>query len=121
VRLGGQLCDQREDKEGRGHDPVGNEPYGVAVNPLADTIYVTNNNSTVSVISGQTNTVVASVPVGLDPLGVAVNPATNTIYVANLSPSTGSVISGQTDTVAATILLISPYNTEPWGGWRSTR
>jgi DNA-binding beta-propeller fold protein YncE len=44
------------------------------------------------VISGRTNTVVATIPVGTDPFGVAANPRTNTIYVANDLDNTVSVL-----------------------------
>jgi len=59
----------------------------------------------VSVISGRTNTVTATVPVGgIGPFGVAANPKTNTIYVTRqFGPGTVSVISGRTNTVTATI------------------
>src|SRR5712692_566409 len=64
--------------------PVGSFPEGVAVNPKANTVYVTNaRDNTVSVISGRTNTVVATIPVGSFPEGVAVNPKTSTVYVTN--------------------------------------
>jgi YVTN family beta-propeller protein len=49
-------------------------------------------DNTVSVISGQTNTVTATIRVGLDPRGVAANPKTNTIYVANSGSNTVSVL-----------------------------
>ena len=40
--------------------PVGQNPYGVAINPTNGLVYVTNANSnTVSVISPATNTIVA--------------------------------------------------------------
>lgn len=52
--------------------PVGNYPHAVAVNPDADTIYVTNSGSnTVSAINGRTNTVAATVSVGTQPQGIA--------------------------------------------------
>ena len=70
--------------------------FPVAVNPLTNTIYVANTNSdfsgTLSVISGQTNTVVATVPVGRFPAGVAANPLTNSTYVTNESDNTVSVV-----------------------------
>jgi len=48
---------------------VGARPAGVATDPKTDTIYVTNIFSgTVSVISGRTNTVVATIAVGNSPL-----------------------------------------------------
>jgi YVTN family beta-propeller protein len=75
--------------------PVGSGPYGVAVNPLASTVYVANAGSdTVSVIGGRTNTVTATIPVGNEPDAVAVNPLANRAYVANIVDGTVSVISG---------------------------
>jgi YVTN family beta-propeller protein len=45
--------------------PVGGAPVGVATNPRTNKIYVSNNaDSTVSVISGRTNAVVATIPFG---------------------------------------------------------
>jgi YVTN family beta-propeller protein len=72
--------------------PVGEFPFGVAVDPAARTVYVTNSPDTVSVIDAATNTVKATVPVGDFPNGVAVDPATHTAYVANADSSTVSVI-----------------------------
>ena len=55
--------------------PVGNGPYGVAINPTNGLVYVANAGSnTVSVINPATNTVVATIPVGNGPSGVAINP-----------------------------------------------
>ncbi len=83
---------------------VGRSPFGVAADPLTDTIYVTNAGSeTVSVISGRTNTVVATVRVGFPAaFGVAEDPQTNTIYVAN-GDDEAVVISGRTNTVVARV------------------
>jgi YVTN family beta-propeller protein len=70
-------------------------PQGVAVDPKANTIYVTNaDDSTVSVISARTNTVTATIPVGTlaQPTGAAVDPKTGTAYVADTGISTGSVL-----------------------------
>jgi YVTN family beta-propeller protein len=54
---------------------------------------VTNDVSqTVSVISGRTKTVTATIPVGDNPSGVAVDPKTSTIYVANALSDTVSVL-----------------------------
>ena len=47
-----------------------------------------------SVISGRTNTVTATIPVGSRPGGVAADPETGTIYVTNLASDTVSVIAG---------------------------
>jgi YVTN family beta-propeller protein len=49
---------------------VGTVPLGVGVNPNTNRIYVSNQyDSTVSVIDGATNTVIATIPVGLGPWG----------------------------------------------------
>jgi len=51
---------------------VGSFPIGVAANPRTNAIYVGNSGSqSVSVISGRTNTVVATIPVGIAPQAVA--------------------------------------------------
>ena len=73
--------------------------------PKTKAIYVANGfDDTVSVISGQTNTVTATVPVGSAPEGVTADPKTKAIYVANAgNAGTVSVISERTNTVTATI------------------
>jgi YVTN family beta-propeller protein len=76
--------------------PVGSLPYGVAADPVTNTVYVTNySDNTVSVICGRTNKVTATVPVGPGPYEVAANPVTNTVYVTNSGNDTVSVISRQ--------------------------
>ena len=83
---------------------VGGNPFGLAVDPLTNTIYVANSyDNTVSVINGTTNTATSTITVGSGPTGVAVNPLTNTIYVANQYSHTVSVINGATNTVTSTI------------------
>jgi YVTN family beta-propeller protein len=95
---------------------------GIAVNSQTNTIYVTNQyvlkngvveDGTVSVISGRTDKVAATVPAGSVPEGIAADPRTNRVYVANagssLTPGTVSVINGQTDKVVATVLTSGFY------------
>lgn len=74
----------------------------MAVNPVTNLVYRTNfNTASVSVIDGETNTIVSSVPVGAHPGGVAVNATTNRIYVGD---DTGiSVIDGNTHAKIAAI------------------
>jgi YVTN family beta-propeller protein len=70
---------------------VGDEPRGLAVNPMTGRAYVANHRSgTVSVIDG--DAVVATVPVGPYPRSVAVNPLTGLVYVVNAGDGTLSVI-----------------------------
>jgi YVTN family beta-propeller protein len=97
---------------------VGDNPAGVAVNPVTGRVYVANFGSgstaldTVSVISG--STVVGTIPVGDAPDQIAVNPVTNRIFVTNHGHgnnygeegSSISVIDGSTDTVIKTIPLV---------------
>ena len=50
--------------------PVGQEPIGVAVNPVGAFVYVANyGDNTVSVINTAPNVVVATIPVGTEPVG----------------------------------------------------
>jgi YVTN family beta-propeller protein len=88
-------------------------PQGIAVDSQRDKIYVANaqaNNvngnpkhGTVSVISGATGKLTATVRVGHTPLGVAADPQTGTIYVTNANGNSVSVISEATDKVTATV------------------
>jgi YVTN family beta-propeller protein len=74
--------------------PVGNNPFGVAINPTNGLVYVANSDSgTVSVIDPKTNTVVTTIPVGSSPTGVAINPTNGLVYVTNDSSNTVSVVS----------------------------
>jgi YVTN family beta-propeller protein len=98
-----------------GVEPVEVDPYGVAVDPATDEIYVTNimgdwpnETGTVSVIDGSTNTMTATIDVGSGPFGVAVDPATGDVYVTDCINTTCDegavlVIDGATNTVTATI------------------
>jgi gliding motility-associated-like protein len=66
--------------------------------------YIANSaNGTVSVISTQTKTVVATIPVGSYPFGIAISPDNTLVYVVNSSSANVSVISTATNTVIATI------------------
>ncbi len=73
--------------------PVGNDPYGVAVDATDNLVYVSNySGNTVSVIDGLSNTVRQTIAVGSNPQGVAFNPASASAYVANGGSNTMSVI-----------------------------
>ncbi|BBX04840.1 hypothetical protein BST36_08775 [Mycolicibacterium moriokaense] len=83
---------------------VGDTPFGVAVSPDSNTVYVTNSeDDTVSVIDAATNTVTATIGVGDQPLGIVVTPDGATVYVANASGETVSVIDTASNTVTATV------------------
>jgi len=81
----------------------GHAPWGVAVNPNTDRVYVANEDSAnVSVIDGATNAVVATVPAGYGPYGIAVNPNTNRIYVGDRQAKVW-VIDGASNAVVAIV------------------
>src|SRR5260370_16735465 len=64
--------------------PVGSYPRSVVVNPVTNRVYVTNNgDTTVSVIDGSTNKVVATLTLGLSPNGILLDITTNTVYLTN--------------------------------------
>jgi YVTN family beta-propeller protein len=88
--------------------PVGDGPWGVAVNQAGTYAYVVNNHDTasgdsVSVISTATNAVVATIKVGSLPFGIAFSPSGTTAYVANGNSNTVSVINTGTKAVTATV------------------
>jgi YVTN family beta-propeller protein len=90
---------------------VGNDPYGVAYDPAAGRLFVTNHGSdNVSVISDANNSTVATVAVGVDPVGVAYDAAKGQMFVVDeggQAPGFGgvSVISTGTDSVVANVSL----------------
>ena len=85
---------------------VGSFPLGISVNPYTNLIYVTNNQSgTVSVIDGDTNSIINTVKVGNGPAGISVNSNTNMIYVANYYSDTVSIIDGKTHVVIDEIFV----------------
>jgi YVTN family beta-propeller protein len=76
---------------------VGSGPDAIAFDSMNGNLYVANQvDGTVSVISGQTNTVIGSpIPVGKTPFGIAFDSANGNLYVTNSGDNTVSVISGK--------------------------
>ncbi len=98
-----------------GSVPVGSAPFGVAVDPNADRVYVTNIlGDSVSVLDGTALDVIATVSVPR-PGGVALNPNTNRIYVANESAGSVSVIDGASYTAVSIPVggLLQPIAVNP--------
>ncbi|HEY1679834.1 MAG TPA: hypothetical protein VGG04_19110 [Candidatus Sulfotelmatobacter sp.] len=88
--------------------PVGTVPERVAVNQITNRIYVANlNSNNVSVIDGNSDTVIATVSVGNGPSDIGINTVTNMIYVSNSGANTVSVVDGGSNTVVATISGLS--------------
>jgi YVTN family beta-propeller protein len=100
--------------------PVGDFPEGVAVNRLANRIYVANevgqssspvveNPNTISVIDGASNQVIGQIVTGLNfQIGLGLDEFRNLIYVATLDSGVG-VLDDKTNTVVANI----PVANEP--------
>ena len=66
---------------GEGGDDGGG---GVAVDGATSNVFFTNSAAnTVSVISGTTDTVIATLPAGLSPFGAAADPVTQQVFVVN--------------------------------------
>ena len=85
----------------------------LAVDPVNNVIYASNQNGTVTVIDGATNTIDAILAVGSSPLGIAVDPALNLAYVANSSDTHISVIHGPVRTsgvITASAYTVSSEN-----------
>ena len=90
---------------------VGVNPDGIGVDTSLNRIYVSNygNNgtfpSTVSVLNGANNSLIATILVGVSPAGVAVNSASHRVYIANYNSSNVSVINGVTNAVIANVTV----------------
>ena len=78
--------------------------YGVAVNPLTQTIFLSNiKNHTVSVLDEKTKNIVNIISVGKIPTGININYKPDLIYVTNYGSNSISVIDGKTNKVNSTI------------------
>jgi YVTN family beta-propeller protein len=100
-----------------GRVPIGQVGIGYSTltyNPINNKVYCANagpcgpyTDSTVTIIDGATNTIIANVIVGIGPREVFYNANTNNIYVANFHSKTVSVIDGITNQVKKTIAVDS--------------
>ena len=74
---------------------------GLAVNPSTGRVYVAGNTperpDVVTIINGETDTVITTLSAGIGAGPMAINRATNKIYVANALRNTVTVIDGATD------------------------
>jgi YVTN family beta-propeller protein len=92
--------------------PVGIRPGGITYDPSSDRIYVANIwSSTVSVISGSTNSVIDNILVGRYPLWPVYVPSNNQIYVTNAGSNDTYVINAVTNRLVKSIAV----GTNPFG------
>jgi len=83
---------------------VGRDPVGIAEDAEGSRIYVANRGGdSVSVIDGDTKSLVGTVPVGGSPWGIDVTPDGKRIYVANRGSGTISIIDANATEVVQTI------------------
>jgi YVTN family beta-propeller protein len=76
----------------------GSSPFGIAYNSANNNTYVSNRgSSTVSVISGSTDSVIANILVGRQPVWIAYAPPNNKLYVTNFGSDDVYVINGATN------------------------
>ncbi|HUI38240.1 MAG TPA: YncE family protein, partial [Thermoplasmata archaeon] len=84
--------------------PVGFSPFGVAVDPRTQEVFVTNSGSdNVTVINGTTQMVIGSINVGARPMGIAYDASNGTLYVADNGSGSVTVILASTWTVVANV------------------
>jgi YVTN family beta-propeller protein len=92
---------------------VGLNPRAIAFDPANGNLYVANQlDNTVSVISGQTNTVIGNpIPVGTGngPFEIAFDSFNGDLYVTNSGTNTVSVIDGQTNTVIGNPIPVGQF------------
>jgi YVTN family beta-propeller protein len=90
----------------------GTIPYGIAYNSASNNMYVANlGSSTVSVISGSTDSVIATILVGRLPIWIAYAPPNNKLYVTDIGSNDVYVINGATNKVIKNI----PVGNGPFG------
>src|SRR4051812_37949478 len=86
---------------------AGTSPFAIAVNPITNKVYVTNEASnTLTVMDGAT-LATTTVAIGARPLWLGVNPETNRIYVAQFGNNSAAphlvAVNGANNTVSSNI------------------
>lgn len=97
---------------------VGSNPWGVAVNPVTNVVYVTNSGSgTVSVLNGSTYATLSTVTVGGTPEGIAINPDSSVAYIANPASNTVTLLNLKDNEVISSSSPQAPIpvGQSPWG------
>jgi DNA-binding beta-propeller fold protein YncE len=86
--------------------------FDVAVDPLRNVFYSTEQFGTLTVYNGATNTVTKVVPVPGQPDGLSFDPITRALYVSNITANTLYIISGETNQATGSLPLSQPaYST----------
>jgi len=90
------------------------EPYGIAVNPFLNNIYVARLDGNVSVINGKTNAITTTTLFGVSNVGIAANIVTGNVFTTNFVgyPDNGTVGAFNH---AASLLATIPVGYSPFG------
>lgn len=89
-----------------GSNTLWSGPFGVSYDPVNGNVYVVNEHTgNVSVVSGNTLTVVANIPVGSTPYQVTTDPDNGNIYVTDYGSNEVSEISGSTENVLGAVTV----------------
>ena len=92
---------------------VGREPWGVAVNPDTNKVYVANFASgDLYVFDATTLALLTTIPVGPNPTFVRLNPVTHRIFVVTYGNSSVAVINGNTDSLE---IIVPSGGSAAWG------
>lgn len=95
---------------------VGDNPHGIAWDPLNNELFVANMGSdTVSVITSENDSVVATLPVGSQPDAVAYDPVNHLLYVTNDGSDNVTVINPAIPVVEGSIPVGSLFTTSWYG------
>lgn len=95
---------------------VGNEPRGLAVDPLRQRLYVANYSSdTVSVIDSHTQTVLQTIGGITAANGIGHDPERNVIWVTNHSTDQVTPIQANAEATDFTVLPAVAVGDSPWG------
>jgi len=81
-------------------------PQGIIVNSFDNMIYTANlSGDSISVVNGETNSVIKNIQVSASPRDLIVNEKTNQIYVANRDANSISIIDGKSHELSSTITV----------------
>lgn len=92
-----------------GHPSPATSPFdgvvsAIAFDPANGDVYVAYlDSSNVTIINGETGSILKTLTVGLDPDALAVDGTSGDVYVANSGSANVSVVSGTTNTVSTTV------------------
>lgn len=93
---------------------VAQSPFGIAVNPFNNQVYVALSDGTVDVINGHKNTITTTATIGSTNAGVAVNWATGNVFVTDniFGISTVGVLGSKGNVVADVAVGNTPFGVD---------